>query len=87
MNFELKKLSKNIICEGAVTDAVVETVANGNTLDLYLTATNDKVKFIELEWSFASGDGVYVLGDEWERSYEDIKNLLGNNGGLYNGKR
>ena len=73
MNFNISDFRKNIICENTPVDSVVETVVNGDTLELYLTATNDKVKFIELEWFFASGDGIYVLGDEWERSYGGLE--------------
>lgn len=73
MNFDINNFNKKIICENAVGDTAVETVVNGNTLDLFLTAENDKVKFIELEWNFKSGDGVYVLGDAWERSYGELE--------------
>lgn len=73
MNFNLNDLRKNIICESAVNDAVIETNIDGDKLDLYITATNDKVKFIELEWSFESGNGIYVLGDAWERSYGELE--------------
>ena len=73
MNFNLNNFSKNIICEGGASDAVVETVINGDTLDLYLTAINDKPKFVELEWSFGSDEDIYVLGDVWERSYGDLE--------------
>ena len=73
MNFNLNKFSINVICESALTDAKTETEINGNTLDLYLSATLDKPKFIELEWDFESGNDVYVLGDVWERSYADLE--------------
>ena len=73
MNFEIGNFTKKIICENNLTDAVAETIINGNTIDLYLTATNDKVKFIELEWSFTSDDDIFVLGDVWERSYGDLE--------------
>ena len=73
MNFDINNFSKRIICESAVTDTEVETVVDGNKLDLYVTATNDKVKFIELEWDFESGDGIYVMGDAWERSYGELE--------------
>jgi len=73
MNFDLNDFMKNIICESAVSDTVIETVVDGDTLDLYVTATNDKVKFIELEWNFESDNGIYVLGDAWERSYGELE--------------
>jgi len=72
MSFDLKNFIKKIICENMPKDAVVETSVNGDTLDLYLTATNDRVKFIELEWSFESDNEIYVLGDAWERSYGEL---------------
>ncbi len=81
MNFNINNFSKSIICAGGVSDAAVETVINGNTLDLYLTATVDKPKFVELEWSFKGDENLYVLGDVWERSYGDLefKRLKDNN--------
>lgn len=73
MNFNLNDFSETIICENDVTDTVVDTVINNNTLDVYVTATNDKVKFIEFEWNFTSEENLYVLGDTWERSYGDLE--------------
>ena len=73
MNFNLNNFSKNVICEDGVNDTIVEAVVNGNTLDLYVTANSDKPKFIELEWSFNSAEGTYVLGDAWERSYGELE--------------
>lgn len=73
MNYDLSNFSKNIISENGLNDAVAETVINGNTLDLYITAKNDKVKFIELEWSFKSSGDIFVLGDAWERSYGELE--------------
>ncbi len=73
MDFNLNDFRKNIICESAVIDTVIETVVDGDTLDLYVTATNDKVKFIELEWNFENDNGIYVLGDAWERSYGELE--------------
>ncbi len=73
MEFNTNCFEKKIICEGNCTDTIVETVINGDTIDLYVTATNDKVKFIELEWKFESDNGIYVLGDAWERSYGELE--------------
>ncbi len=73
MNFKLNEFSKNLICEKEYADAKIETVINGNTLELYVTATEDKVKFIELEWRFESNENIFVLGDAWERSYADLE--------------
>ena len=81
MNFNINDFSKSVICEGGVSDTTVETVVDGSRLDLYLTATIDKPKFVELEWSFKSDEDLYVLGDVWERSYGDLefKKLKDNN--------
>ncbi len=73
MNFNINEFTKRIICEGEYRDTKVETAVNGNTLDLYITASADKPKFIELEWKFESGNDVFVLGDVWERSYGDLE--------------
>lgn len=73
MNFNLNSLSNKVICESAVNDAAIETIVDGDKFDLYVSATNDKVKFIELEWNFESSNGVYVLGDAWERSYGELQ--------------
>ena len=73
MYFNLNDFSKKIICENEPADTIVETVINGDTLDLYVTANNDKLKFIELEWCFKSNDDIYVLGDAWERSYGELE--------------
>ena len=73
MLFDLNSFKKNIVCESNVNDAVVETVVNGNELEVYLTAVNDRVKFIEFEWNFESSNDIYVLGDSWERSYADLE--------------
>ncbi len=73
MNFNLNDVSENIICESGVTDTVIETVIDGDTLDLYISAKNDKPKFIELEWHFESDENLYVLGDAWERSYGELE--------------
>lgn len=73
MYFNLNNFSKKIINENGLNDTVVETVINNDTLDLYATAKNDKVKFIELEWCFDSDEDLYVLGDVWERSYGELE--------------
>ena len=71
--FDLNSFKYKVIAENDCMDTVVECTFNGNELELYLTATDDRVKFIELEWNFESYDGLYVLGDAWERSYADLE--------------
>lgn len=73
MNFDISGFTKKIICENQTTDTVVETAVNGNTLDLYVTARIDKLKFIELNWAFESEENLYVMGDAWERSYGELE--------------
>ncbi len=72
MYFDIKNFKYKVICENEHKDTVVETSINGETLDLSVTANEDRVKFIELEWKFESNGDIYVLGDAWERSYGDI---------------
>lgn len=80
MIFELEKFNKKTICEGTLSDALVTTVISENTLDLYLAAKADKVRFIELEWRFESNENTIVLGDAWERSYGELEfRKLGDN--------
>ncbi len=73
MKFALSNFMQKIILGNGCNDAVVDSVVSGNKLDLYLSATRDKIKFIELEWKFESSDDVFVLGDAWERSYADLE--------------
>ena len=73
MYFKLNNFSNKIRNENGMNDTVVETVINNDTLDFYVTAKNDKVKFIELEWCFDSDEDLYVLGDVWERSYGELE--------------
>ena len=70
---KLKEFSSKIICENESKDTFVDYKINGNTLDLYVTAKEDKLKFIELEWNFESSNDVFVLGDAWERSYGELE--------------
>ena len=73
MNFKISDFSKKIICENGLNDTVVEAVPNGETLNLFIIATNDKPQFVELEWGFESNPDLYVLGDAWERSYGELE--------------
>lgn len=73
MNFNIHAFTENIICEATPTDTKVETVVSGNTLALFVTATEDKLKFIELNWALESDPDLFVLGDAWERSYGELE--------------
>ncbi len=73
MKFDIAKFSVNLICENGISDAVVETALRENELDLFLSATEDKPKFIELHWDACTDDNILILGDTWERSYGDLE--------------
>lgn len=73
MYFDIRNFTEKIICENERKDTVIETSVNGDLLDLYVTAAEDRLKFIELEWSFESKENLYVLGDAWERSYGELE--------------
>ncbi len=73
MVFDINKFTAKIICENGVSDAVVETVLRENELDVFLTADEDRPKFVELHWNTAEDGDVLVLGDAWERSYGDLE--------------
>ena len=60
MVFDLNSFEKKIICEGSCTDTVVESVVNGDSLDLYVTAKEDRLKFIELEFKKLSDNDRFM---------------------------
>ena len=72
MNFDIKNFTTEIICENEVSDAAVSFEYRENELDLYLTATADRPKFVKLRWAFPSDENTLVLADVWERSYGDL---------------
>ena len=81
MKFDIKNFTTKIICDKEVYDAETEAVLRENELDLYISAKEDRPKFVELHWSFESDKNLFVLGDAWERSYGDLefKKLSANN--------
>ena len=81
MSFDINSFTSKIICDDAVADTVIETEKRENEFDLYITATIDKPKFVELHWQADTSDNILVLGDEWERSYGNLefKSLADNN--------
>ena len=54
MRFDLSKFKTKILCEDGCKDTVVETVVRDNMLDVYVCAKEDKLRFVELQWDFAS---------------------------------
>lgn len=80
MNFNIEAFTTKIICDNSVKDTKLQTEVSGNQLDIYITATNDRPKFIELHWEAPDDDDIIVLGDAWERTYGNIEFLpLGKN--------
>ena len=73
MTFDLNAFQLKVVCEGDVVDTKVETAINGNELDLSVTATKDRLKFIELKWDVQTNPDEWVLGDAWERSYGELE--------------
>lgn len=81
MNFDINNFTSKIICDGKTTDAVAEFVRKENELKLYISASKDRPRFVEIEWSFSSKPENLVLGDAWERSYGELgfRQLADNN--------
>lgn len=75
MSFDIAKFTAKIICEGENTDALIETEGRDKELELYLTASADKPKFVELHWEAETDEKLLVLGDAWERSYGNLQFL------------
>ncbi|MBQ1243179.1 MAG: alpha-galactosidase [Clostridia bacterium] len=75
MIFDINNFTAKIICEEQLTDTKIETVTNGNELQLHISATSDKPKFVELHWTADADDDLLVLGDAWERSYANLQFL------------
>ena len=73
MKFDISKFTAKIICDEALTDAVIETVHGENSLDLYISANKDKPQFVELHWDADTSDDICVLGDGWERTYGNLE--------------
>lgn len=73
MSFDIKNFTAKIICEGQHVDTKIETIVEGNELQLHLSATKDKPKFVELHWEADTSDDLLVLGDTWERSYANLQ--------------
>ncbi len=75
MNFDISKPTVKIICDGDVTDTLIETALKDNQLELYISATKDRPKFVELHWAFKTDTEQFILGDAWERSYGNLEFL------------
>lgn len=72
MRLDIGNFNATIICDEAPLDAEIETQERENEVDIYLSATIDRPKFIELHWEAPEGENIFVLGDTWERSYADL---------------
>ena len=73
MSFDIREFTYEIICDEKVSDAVIETETDGESLKLYIKATKDKPKYIKLHWNKKPLSDELVLGDTWERSYGDLE--------------
>ena len=73
MNFDIKNFTAKIICEGEKTDTVIETDVNEKEMKLFLKATADKPKFVELHWDADVSEDLLILGDAWERTYGNLQ--------------
>ena len=76
MFFDIGKAKVKVTCDNAVTDALAETALTEKGLELYISATKDRPKFIELHWDVESMANTFVLGDAWERSYGNLENSV-----------
>lgn len=74
MFFDINKFTAKIICdETVIKDAAIETASRENELDLYISATENKPKFVELHWDIKGNPEAMILGDAWERSYGNLQ--------------
>ncbi len=62
-----------IECEGELSDAKVRFELADRKLCVYLTAKQDKVRFICLRWNHRATEPTRIMGDKWERSYGDME--------------
>lgn len=75
MLFDINNFTTRIICDSAVTDTHIDTLVTENQLELYITSTKDRPRFVELHWDAEATSEQYVLGDTWERSYGNLEFL------------
>lgn len=73
MSFDISDFTYEVVYEGTAADAVVETYSKGNRLDLYITATHDRPKFVKLCFDKKPEADELVLGDAWERTYGHLE--------------
>ena len=66
MIFNLTDFTYEVICDSDNSDVRIETVLNDNKLDLYISAVNDKPKFIKINWKVSSSESEFIVGDAWE---------------------
>ena len=73
MKFDINSFTLKLISENGISDMKAETVVREKEIDLYISAKEDRPKFIELHWSAPVKNDIFVLGDVWERSYGDLE--------------
>ena len=73
MKFDIKNFTLKVVCDNTVTDAETETIFGDYGFELYISAKEDKPRFVEIHWDADSTDNICVLGDAWERSYANLE--------------
>lgn len=58
--------------EGQITNTKIRFVLKDKQLDVYLSAKEDKPKFVHLRWNHRTSTPVSVFGDRQERAYSDM---------------
>lgn len=72
MLFDINNFTARIICDSAVTDTHIDTLVTENQLELYITATKDRPRFVELYWDAEATSEQYVLGDTRKEATETL---------------
>ena len=71
-DFLITRFDYEIICDGETSDTSLDFETENDRLGVFITAINDRPRFVKMSWSFESGGDIFVLGDAWERSYADL---------------
>lgn len=71
----VKSSGREFTGEGAVAedDVLVETLVEGDSLKVYVTADTTPLELVRLRWNFKNPLQGRILGDAWERGYGDMR--------------
>jgi alpha-galactosidase len=71
----VKSSGREFTGEGAVAEAdiLVETLVEGDSLKVYVTADTTPLELVRLRWNFKNPLQGRILGDAWERGYGDMR--------------